>query len=262
MSWERIARRMVKSNRFIRQRKHKLSGKLIISLTSFTDRFKTLPLTLDCLLSQTIKPDKIILWLEEKDNPTNHIKYKDVEIQRVKCDIKSYNKIIHALKKYPEAYIAIADDDAYYPPQWLENMIVPLYQYGDQYAYAHRVHRIQLKNGKPKPYRRWKIRNREIGPHPLNLQTGVGGVLYPPGILHSDVLDKSLFMSLCPHADDLWLYWQLRRQGGEAYHVPTSLKDFGWPGTQESSLKQENFYNGGNDKQIQNLINYYGFPND
>jgi glycosyltransferase involved in cell wall biosynthesis len=253
------------SNKFIRQRDHELDRKLIVSLTSFPPRFKTLPLSLDCLLSQTIRPDKVILWIAEKDTSklTHSIEHREgLEIKSVPGNIKSYKKIIPALKKYPDAYIVTADDDLYYPPQWLENMVCPLKEHGDQYVYAHRVHRIQLKNGEPKPYRQWKNEITETGHHPLNFSTNGAGTLFPPGALNADVLDESLFMSLCPHADDLWLYWQLRRQKTQVYKVLSSFELAFLPGSQKGSLKYRNVFDGGNDRQIQNLINYYGFPSE
>ena len=43
-------------------------SKVIISLTSYDKRFTTLPLCLKSLLKQTVMPDKIILYLAEKDS--------------------------------------------------------------------------------------------------------------------------------------------------------------------------------------------------
>ena len=42
-----------------------VNEEVIISLTSFPKRMKTLPLTLESLFRQTVKPTKIILWLAE-----------------------------------------------------------------------------------------------------------------------------------------------------------------------------------------------------
>ena len=52
---------------FIYQKKHNLPGNLIVSLTSFPQRFSTLHLTIKTLLSQSMRPDEIILWIYEKD---------------------------------------------------------------------------------------------------------------------------------------------------------------------------------------------------
>src|SRR6516165_1052567 len=50
-----------------RQRLHQLPGELIVSLTSYPARFGTLGLTLRCLLSQTIRADRTILWISNAD---------------------------------------------------------------------------------------------------------------------------------------------------------------------------------------------------
>ena len=49
------------------KKKHQLPAPLIVSLTSYPVRFKTLPKTLKCLLNQSIIPDKIILWIAYED---------------------------------------------------------------------------------------------------------------------------------------------------------------------------------------------------
>ena len=43
--------------------RHRLPSELIVSLTSYPPRFKTLHLTIKSLLDQTVRPDRIILWI-------------------------------------------------------------------------------------------------------------------------------------------------------------------------------------------------------
>ena len=57
--------------RSLMNKKHSLNGKLVVSLTSYPDRYKTLNFTLRTILSQSIKPDKILLWIYKK-----HLKSK------------------------------------------------------------------------------------------------------------------------------------------------------------------------------------------
>jgi hypothetical protein len=55
---------------FLRRRAtkpHELRSPLIISLTSYPARFDKLPLTLKCLLSQSMAADRIILWIAYQD---------------------------------------------------------------------------------------------------------------------------------------------------------------------------------------------------
>ena len=46
---------------------HGRSRELIVSLTSYPKRFSTLHLTLKSLLTQSVRPDRVILWLAEAD---------------------------------------------------------------------------------------------------------------------------------------------------------------------------------------------------
>ncbi|BAB51279.1 acyltransferase family protein [Mesorhizobium japonicum] len=90
-------------------RPHGLPGELIVSLTSYPKRFPTLHLTLRCLLSQTIAPNRVILWLTAEDAAqlpasVTDLKCHGLEIRFCK-DIRSYKKIIPTLLAFPSAYI-------------------------------------------------------------------------------------------------------------------------------------------------------------
>src|SRR5690349_163949 len=50
-------------------RPHGLTGELIVSLTSYPPRFNQLKLVLGCLLDQTVRADRIILWIAQEDYP-------------------------------------------------------------------------------------------------------------------------------------------------------------------------------------------------
>ena len=76
---------------------------LVVSLTSYEERLEDLTISIYSLLNQSIKPDRIILWLSDKlslnDLPydiTRFIK-NGLEIRFVK-DIGSYTKAIYAFK--------------------------------------------------------------------------------------------------------------------------------------------------------------------
>ncbi|MCQ2744253.1 MAG: glycosyltransferase family 2 protein, partial [bacterium] len=103
----------------------KRENKIIVSLTSYRERFKKLPITIYSLLNQTLKPDKIILWIDNETEDLTTIPYEitrfiknGLEIRFVK-DIKSYTKAIYAFKEYTDSIIVTADDDIYYRKNWL-----------------------------------------------------------------------------------------------------------------------------------------------
>jgi hypothetical protein len=245
-------------------RPHGLPARLIVSLTSHEPRFATLHLSLQCLLDQTVRPDAIILWVDEAAMPRlprNVLSLRNAGlIIATGPDIGPYGKILPALESEPAAFIVTADDDAYYHRSWLAEL-VDAAQPGEHEVVCHRAHRIELGSDHlPLPYDRWDVNLRKPEASLLVFPTGVGGVLFPPGVFHPDVLNRDLYARLCPTADDLWLYWMARRQGvtfrkiGHRRPVPL------WSGSQKVSLHQINVLNGGNDRQMAQLIERFGFP--
>ena len=107
-------------------KKHTLNKELIISLTSYSERFNTLPLVLNSLQNQTILPDKIELWIEENDKPLlpdKIYKFKAINIKICENGLFSYKKIIPSLKENDDRFIATFDDDIIYPNNSLEALI-------------------------------------------------------------------------------------------------------------------------------------------
>jgi hypothetical protein len=134
-------------------------NRFIITLTSYGKRVKsTAPYTICSLLNQTILADRIILWLAEGTPIPPLLKKlvkKGLEIEYCK-DLKSYKKLIPALKKYPDAVLITADDDVYYPENWFEQL-KNAYNMDKTKIYAHRIHEIALDQHRNiLPYRKWR----------------------------------------------------------------------------------------------------------
>jgi len=215
-------------------------------------------------MRQTVRPDRVILWIarEDKDSLTNEIVALEkfgLEIQY--CDdLRSYKKIIPSLLAEPEAFIVTADDDVYYWRTWLEELVAA-YTPNSAEIVCHRAHRIRLDSEeRPLPYQRWGMDEGGKVASPLNFPTGVGGVLYPPHIFHPDVFRRDIYERYCFHADDIWLYWMARRNGGMAKKIGSEREFVSWPGTQDRALWMENVEGGKNDEQINSMIRLFGFP--
>jgi len=241
---------------------HGLPQSLVVSLTSYPARFDQLTLTLKCLLTQTMAADRVILWVAYQDK--SYLTPVILGLQKfgleiAYCDdIRSFKKIIPALLKYPGNFIVTADDDLYYWPTWLEEL-VQNYQGNQKEIVCHRAHLIRMgKNNLPLPYSQWEFETKNNLPSPLNFPTSGGGTLYPPKCLHPDVLKSDLFLKYCPDADDIWLYWMMRLNGTVARIVPLAHHIYTWPDTQQTALWHINCAQGGNDAQIKNMIDQYG----
>lgn len=245
-------------------RPHPLPAPLIVSLTSHPPRFATLALSLKCLLSQSVKPDRVILWLtpeEQKLLPRGIWRMRGLSIQSAPA-IGSFKKIIPALSRHSDGFIVTADDDVFYHYTWLEELVAA-YDPSKRDIPCHRAHRISLAGARtPAPYAQWRLLA-----HPeasgLVFPTGVGGALYAPGSLHSEVRDAALFTTLCPTSDDAWLYWMARRAGWRFSKIGPREHFTPWPGSQGVALMHANAgAEARNDQQIAALTTHFGFASD
>ncbi|HIH34904.1 MAG TPA: hypothetical protein HA255_00480, partial [Methanosphaera sp.] len=159
-------------------KKSKRKPRIIVSLTSIPERMYDVHYTLYSLLNQQVKPDKVILWLSNEDFPNGELDLpKEVlALQRNGlsirfCDeLKSYKKIIPALETYPNDIIVTADDDIFYPPNWLK-ILYEDYRRNENDIIAHRVRRINMNNGKIDDYCTWKLNDKTDDYSFLNFAT-------------------------------------------------------------------------------------------
>lgn len=243
---------------------------IIVSLTSFPERMNEVHYALYSLLTQTFKPEKVILWLaeeqfpnREKDIPQEVLKLQKNGLEIDWCeDIKSYKKLIPSLEKYPDKIIITTDDDIFYEKDLIERL-VEAHKNNPNNIICHRAHKIKLSNGKFAPYKKWKKKYNGYKPSFLNFFTGVGGVLYPVNSLYKDITNRELFTKLAPKADDIW-FWAMAVLNNTKIVVPqkhiTDLKYLNPERerglTNETTLFSSN-KNGGNDIQLANVINQY-----
>lgn len=194
----------------------KRNPRIILSLTSFPTRINYVHITIKTLLNQSLKPDKIILWLakeqfpnKENDLPENLLSLKKYGLSLGWCeDLKSYKKLIPAIKEYPEDIIITFDDDVYYESDTVETLYKE-YLKNPQNIYAHRIWRVKIDNNQilalpsSEMYWNWKIfKNASF----FNTVIGCGGVLYPPKSLYKDILDKNMIKKIVPTQDDIY-FW-------------------------------------------------------
>lgn len=252
-------------------KKSKRKPRIIVSLTSIPERMYDVHYTLYSLLNQQVKPDKVILWLSNEDFPNGELDLpKEVlALQRNGlsirfCDeLKSYKKIIPALETYPNDIIVTADDDIFYPPNWLK-ILYEDYRRNENDIIAHRVRRINMNNGKIDDYCTWKLNDKTDDYSFLNFATGAGGVLYPPNCFYKDILNKDLFMNKCKYSDDIWLWAMLvlnhkkiktpkTRLDNLIYTNPAREKNL----TNERNLSTLNVTKGYNNTQLNNILKEY-----
>ena len=240
---------------------------LIISLTSYPPRIRTVDFVIRSLLAQTVKPWKIVLWLARDEFPDGEASLPTELIALTRgtnfeidwCEnIRSYKKLIPSLRKYPDCCIVTVDDDLIYPQDMLERL-VHAHRCAPMDIHALRVRVITAKSGAIQPFLDW-LPNwiGGQGPVPASFDThliGFGGVLYPPNCLDSRVFDMTMANQLCPHQDDFW-FWTMAVLKGTRIHGAscTGYSPHPVPGTEENGLWQRNVSNGGNDSCLRKLL--------
>ncbi len=245
------------------QRAHGLPHPIIVSLTSYPPRFPTAHLTIKTLLSQSIRPDKVILWLYEPDlahlpECIKQLQGKRFEVRTVNRDLRSYKKIAPAVKAFSESYIVTADDDIYYNYDWLAELIKH-HDSSEKCLTGHRGHKITYDNfGSINKYVDWRCcigglqKGRDV------FLTSGGGILFPPHSLPAVFLDENTFMKHCGTADDIWIHFTARMNGYTFKKIPSHFREFSWGGSQSVSLNEINVGSSINDRSIEQLQSIFG----
>ncbi|HPS36291.1 MAG TPA: hypothetical protein PLL75_01000 [Candidatus Omnitrophota bacterium] len=207
--------------------------KLIISLTSFPERMHDIHFCLYSLLDQTVSPDAVILWLAEEQFPNKEKNVPAQVLGLVRCgltirwckDLRQYKKLIPALREFPEDVVVTADDDIFYPRDWLERLYAS-YLKEPAAIHCHRAHRVAwIPRDELRPYAGWQQCVRNVSPSFLNFFTGSGGVLYPPHCLDARVFDEASFNRIAFSNDDVWFWGMAVRKGTKVCVVPDNFRD-------------------------------------
>ncbi len=238
-----------------------------VNLTSYPARIKNIYSVIRSLQKQTVRVDKIILWLAQsefpkllQDLPENLVSLigSDFEIKWCKEDLKPHKKYFYAFQEFPDAINITVDDDIYYQNNTIESLLISYIKF--PYAVsANRAHRMIFnKKGSFESYKLWKRDDKELTfPSMELIATGVGGVLYPPHTFDEKIFDINKIKNCCLYADDLWLKFQEILNRIPVVVTPENLKLTFVEDSQETALWKTNDTNGKNDEQLKNIIKAY-----
>lgn len=247
---------------------HYCGHEVIVSLTTFGERINNVHLPIESIMQGSIRPNHIILWLAEdefknKRLPKTLLLQQERGLEIAYCnDLKSYKKLIPSLKEFPYASVITIDDDVTYEFDLVERLVAAHIVQPNAIC-ACRMHRIKLEanSAKPLSYLLWDHCVCDNIDSKLNFPTGVGGVLYPPHCFNDEVFNESVFMNVCPKADDIWFYIMALLNNATNKWVKTnSLVGYNnivsyYP---DSLFYYNNSTNNcGNDIQLQNVLKRY-----
>ena len=203
-------------------------------------------------MTQTLKPDRVVLWLAspqfpDKNLPENLTRLQEfgLEIKWVEKDIRSFKKLIPALKEFPQDVVITVDDDNYYDERLVE-FLYNSYLENPEYIHARQAFVVRKDSkGDLVMKARNYIYNSTYLPSYLNEPVGCGGVLYPPHALDENVLNEEQFMQKVPTNDDLWFWAHALIKGTKIKVIKNNykLKNYIVENSQEDALWQKNMIN-------------------
>lgn len=216
-------------------------NKITISLTTTSNRLHLCRATLYSLVTQNLKPHKVII------NLSSHPYLKDEGIQNL--DVSSYltqgienelKKIIHIewventgpfRKLIPtlqtarlDDIIVTADDDIIYGEEWLSSLLKD-FDPKSMLVHASRVRKIQHnKLGHETGYIYWPIvQKNTIIDRDWIVTFGGGAVLYR-GWFNKELVNDNSYLNVAPTADDLWYSKICKLSGLQVKVIPEALK--------------------------------------
>lgn len=187
--------------------------KITCTLTSFPDRIDSVQYTIKSLFNQSMKPDRIILWLAESE-------FKDVEfpdsikqLQNRGLEIrycenffghKRYYKLIDEQKD--DELIVMFDDDIIFPYYMLERLYDKWQEFPDSII-CDRGQVLTFEGNDVLNPGRWSSISK-VGltkPSYRLLASPGGGCLIPPHALYKDANDTAIISKYALKTGDIWL---------------------------------------------------------
>lgn len=241
---------------------------IIVSLTTIPSRLDTIYYTIKSIFLQTLRPDKMILYLGS-DVPLNMLPKEldsftkiGLEIVSIPENIRAHKKYFYAMKEHPKAIIITVDDDLIYP-NFLIQKLYDTYNKYPECVITARAHRIKFDdNGNVVPYNKFAWEVEDVGvPSSSLIATGCAGVLYPPGCIDEKYLNIDLITNLSLGADDIYLKFiemasdrKIVLSNVESWKITSEIV-----GSQEIALSKDNVDDSKNDLYIKNCMKYFNF---
>lgn len=229
----------------------------VVSLTTHGPRLGSAHLALESIGCGSLRPGRLILWLEPEDHARplpqtlRRLVARGLEVREA-GDLGPHAKYWPLVASRPEQDFVTADDDIFYPRGWLAELCrVADRLPGTIVCFRARVVRLDDIAAPPRilPYTSWTL-CRSTAPSTLHFAMGVSGVLYPRSF--ADIVREAGtgFLARAPRADDVWLHYLAVRAGmGITQARPRPAEFLGTPGTRSTGLYRTN-EGGGNDRQI------------
>lgn len=237
--------------------------RIIASLTTFPARINQVRYAIISIMKQTVRPDKVILWLAREQFPDEAVpdNLKDLcelGLEVKFCDdLRSHKKYYYALQEQnPDEVVITFDDDIIYHPHTIERLIAKHKEYPECIVCS-QVHVMTFdENNNVKPYNQWKsYKSGMNNPNKDFMPLTGSGCLYPYKAMPEITFDKERLKECAFSADDLWIGYLARISGNLICLVDNPAKVFSVvKSSQAQHLGQINCLGAGNDNTMKKLI--------
>ena len=164
---------------------YKRQKKVIISLTSYPQRFEFLPSVFDSIKNQTLLIKNVKLVLSKKEKKLFKNKINGIDIMTVKKNLKPHKKYYYTMSKYRDYAILTLDDDTIYCNNTIKSLFNSYLDHPNIVS-GRAGHFMKYKdNGELTGYLSWFDPANSVKDIDYNIfLIGVGGIIYPPDILN------------------------------------------------------------------------------
>ena len=236
---------------------------IVVSLTTYSVRIHLVHLVIESISQQTIKPNKIVLWLDENEFSLSTLPEVLKRQMERGLDIKfcsnykSYKKLYPSISEYPNHDIITLDDDFIYPHDMIEQLVSAAKAHPTSII-GQRAHKIKMNNGAIAPYKEWDKEINDNHQADLNFITTGGGTLFPYSAAVELFSEQKDFLDICPNADDVWVNFMARAKKINRIKVndprPFKTRFIHIPDDTSIGLNKSNVSHNGNDQQIMSFI--------
>ena len=241
----------------------------IVSLTTFPARINKVWLTIESILRQDEKPDKIILWLYEGEFngknslPKNllRLEKRGLEIRFCKENLMPHKKYFYTMLEYPNANVITIDDDMLYPLDLIYKLKL-FHKKHPKDILCPISRKIQLNGEVIDLYKNWSnvLENTEALYSLIAI--GAGGVFYPQKSLHHEIFDLGNLKKFALTTDDLWLKIMSLKNSTKVLSLADEYSRFPIGIIHENDIKlmDTNIGEAQNDKVFKKLLGLYQIP--
>lgn len=238
---------------------------VVISVTSYPARFCFLARTLRTLITQTVRPDSIRVYIEEKDigslgNDLKGLAQYGVEFCPTASGWRAATKLIPELLREDarQDLILYLDDEIVYDCRLVENLLFSMEKNQESdviFNWGDIVPKWSTEEDCLPAYKTWLTTDRDKSSHKYIIPLGVAGVLIKRHSIPLEVTNFEQFSRVSSSNDDLW-FWchfvqkDLRLSKSFRFSEPPIY----WKGSQEQALWKTNAVQGENDVIMKRLI--------